>query len=176
MSGASRGAALLAAVLAPLAVLLGAAPAAAADTFVRLDPDTVQAGYRVEIKASCRVNTQAATVESAAFGGVTVYPQAGFLVGSATVPHTTRADTYRVRLSCPDGRSATTRLVVVAGDMPWRGPATGFGGGGGVDPGKLILAGGVGTTALGVALGIVTLRRRRGAPTVRPPSPGGAGR
>ncbi|MEO3744602.1 hypothetical protein [Plantactinospora sp. B5E13] len=155
-------------------ILLGAAPARAADVFVQLNPSTVEAGYMVGIKASCRTNTQPATVESPAFGSVTVHPQAGFLTAVATVPKTTRADTYRVRLSCPDGRNASTRLVVVGGaqwpdggQWPHRGPATGFGGTAGDDPGQLLVVGGLAATALGVLLGMVALRRRR-----RPAAPG----
>jgi hypothetical protein len=171
----SRIVLLLATALVPAGVLLGAAPASAADIFVQVNPSTVQAGYLVGLKASCRRNDQPATVESPAFGTVTVQPQAGFLTAAALVPSETRADTYRVRLSCPDGKTATTQLIVVAGDRPWHGPATGFGGTAGEHPGALLLAGGLGTTALGLLLGFVALRRRNG-PLARRPMQGPAGR
>jgi hypothetical protein len=165
---------LLAAALLPAAVLLGAAPASAADIFVQVDPSTVQAGYLVGIRASCRENNAAGTVESPAFGRITVYPQNGFLTAAAMVPANTRPDTYRVRLSCPDGKSATTQLIVVAGGRPSHGPATGFGGTANKHPGALLLAGGVGTTALGAMLGLLAVRRRN--ESVRRPLPRRAGR
>ncbi|MEN3611035.1 hypothetical protein [Plantactinospora sp. ZYX-F-223] len=145
----------------PLALLLAVpAPARAADVFVQVNPSTVEAGFMVGIKASCRTNTQPATVESPAFGSVTVQPQAGFLTAVATVPETTRADTYRVRLSCPDGGTASTRLMVVGATRPQKGPATGFGGSAGDDPGGLLVAGGLASTVLGAVLGLVAIRRR----------------
>ncbi|WP_422774320.1 hypothetical protein ACN28C_16510 [Plantactinospora sp. WMMC1484] len=147
-------------------ILFPAAPAHAADIFVQVNPSTVEAGYMVGIKASCRTNTQPATVESEAFGSVTVQPQAGFLTAVAQVPESTRADTYRVRLSCPDGASGSTRLMVVGATRPHRGPATGFGGSAGDDPAGLLVAGGVASTTLGAVLGLVVLRRRN-----RPTSP-----
>lgn len=142
------------------AILLGASPARAGDVFVQVNPSTVEAGFMVGIKASCRTNTSPATVESPAFGTVTVQPQAGFLTAMATVPTATRADTYRVRLSCPDGASATSRLMVVGATRPSRGPATGFGGTAGEDPARLLLLGGLASTAVGAMLGLVALRRR----------------
>ncbi|HEX5542625.1 MAG TPA: hypothetical protein VFX60_13880 [Micromonospora sp.] len=141
-------------------MLLAAAPAWAADLFVEVDPSTVQAGGQVNIRASCNDNMLPATVESAAFGTVTVQPQNGVLMGAAMVPATTRSDNYRVRLTCPDGRTTTTRLNVVAGAMPSRGPAAGFGGAGGQSPGSLLLTGGLATVVAGTVLGISAYRRR----------------
>lgn len=141
-------------------VLLGAAPAHADDVFVQVNPSTVQAGFLVGIRASCSDNSSPATVDSEAFGRVTVQPQDGALTAAALVPENTRPDTYRVRLNCPDGKSASTNLIVVAAGRPTRGPATGFGGTAGEGPGGFLLAGGVGATALGLALGLVALRRR----------------
>ncbi|MGW0433293.1 hypothetical protein ACWDV4_12250 [Micromonospora sp. NPDC003197] len=160
MSEHRRTAGLLVVAAAIASVLLGAAPAQAADVFVDLIPSTVQAGRTVDIRASCRENNAPATVESPAFGSITVHPNAGFLEATARVPRNTAADGYRVRLSCPDGRSASTQLIVVASDHPTRGPATGFGGSAGLDDGNLLLVGGLGSTVLGVAVGLVALRRR----------------
>ncbi|AVT35093.1 hypothetical protein C6361_35775 [Plantactinospora sp. BC1] len=143
------------------------APARAADVFVQVNPSTVEAGFMVGLKASCRTNTQPATVESPAFGTVTVQPQAGFLTAVASVPETTRADTYRVRLSCPDGGTGSTRLMVVGATRPQRGPATGFGGSAGDDPGGLLVAGGLASTVLGAVLGLVAIRRRVRSTTPR---------
>lgn len=155
-------------VLALGGVPLAPAPARAADVFVQVNPSTVEAGFMVGIKASCRSNTQPATVESSAFGTVTVQPQAGFLTAVATVPPTTRADTYRVRLSCPDGKNASTQLIVVGATRPSHGPATGFGGAAGDDPGRLLVAGGLACTVIGVVLWLIAVRRRARSGSARP--------
>ena len=150
----------LAAVLGLGGVLLGPGPARAADVFVQVNPSTVQAGFLTGIRASCSDNSRPATVESQAFGRVTVQPQDGALTAAALVPERTRAGTYRVKLSCPDGKSASTNLIVVAVGRPTRGPATGFGGTAGGRPGGWLVTGGVAATAVGLLLGIVALRRR----------------
>jgi hypothetical protein len=158
-----RIALLAAAALVPAGgLLLGAGPARAADVFVEANPSTAEAGSLVGIRASCRKNDLPATVESPAFGAVTVQPQAGVLSAAAMVPGNARADTYRVKLSCPDGMTATTQLIVLGVTRPSRGPDTGFGGTAGQDPGDLLIAGGLGATLLGLALGFVTVRRRTG--------------
>lgn len=153
----------VAALLLPAvaALLLTGAPARAADVFIQVNPSTVEAGFLVGIKASCTDNTMPATAESEAFGTVTLQPQGGQLTAAAMVPAQTRAGPYRVRLNCPDGRSATTMLNVVNAKRPTRGPATGFGGAAGGDGmGGWLLGGGLAATALGAVLGVVTLRRR----------------
>jgi hypothetical protein len=156
----------LAATVGCAAALPVAGPAAAADVFVQLNPNTVQAGYLVGIRAGC-AEKKPARVSSPAFGMVTVQPQDGVLTAAAQVPETTGAGTYRVRLACPDGGSATTTVVVLAAGRPSRGPATGFGGTAGPGPGPYLLAGGVATTVAGAVLGVAALRRR-GAPGPRP--------
>jgi hypothetical protein len=162
MRTAYRGiVALLAALLGLAGVLLTTAPARAADVFVEVNPSTAQAGTMVGIRASCSENSTPATVESPAFGTVTVQPQAGLLTAAAMVPGGTAAGTYRVRLNCPDGKNASTTLNVVAAGQPSRGPATGFGGGAGDDQSGLLLAGGLATIALGVLLGLFAVRRRQ---------------
>lgn len=167
-----RAAAVPVVVLAATGALLFAAPARAADVYVQLTPSTVEAGYLVGIRASCRSNWHPATVESEAFGSVTVHPQDGFLTGTATVPAQTRSGTYRVKLHCPEGPSASTMLTVTAArhsphpqppprPNPSRGPATGFGGtAGGPDVGALLLPGGLGLTVAGLSLAMVATRRR----------------
>jgi hypothetical protein len=149
-------------------VLLAPAPARAADVFVQVNPSTVQAGFLAGVRASCTDNSRPATVQSDAFGTVTVQPQDGALTAAALVPENTRPDTYRVRLSCPDGKSASTNLIVVAAGRPTRGPATGFGGTAGGNPGGYLVAGGVAATAAGLLLGFVALRRRGGLVGTRP--------
>lgn len=160
-----RARALLVLLLGAAGVLLAAAPAQAADLFIEVNPSTVQAGGQVGIRASCNDNTMPATAESAAFGTVTLQPQNGVLIGSAMVPAETRSDTYRVTLTCPDGRTSSTMLNVVAGTMPSRGPATGFGGAATDDPATMMLTGGIAAAVAGTVLAI-SARRRRAAGTV----------
>jgi hypothetical protein len=141
-------------------MLLAAAPAQAADLFVQVTPSTVQAGGQVGIEASCNGNMLPATVESAAFGTVTVQPQNGTLTGAAMVPENTPADSYRVQLTCPDGRTTSTRLNVVSGTMPSRGPATGFGGAAGEDTEGALLTGGIAAVIAGTVVAVSAHRRR----------------
>lgn len=156
--GLLRGGAL---AVAATGAFLAGAPAYATDVFVQLNPSTVEAGYLVGIRASCGDNSAAATVESDAFGTVTVRPQYGVLTAAATVPETRAARSYRVRLTCPNGRSASTTLHVVSGNRPSRGPATGFGGTAGGHSGTLLVTGGLTAVAAGLVLGLQSLRRRR---------------
>lgn len=158
--------AMIALAIAIGGVLLSAAPARAADVFVEVNPSTVEAGFMVGLRASCIDNTLPAAVQSDAFGTITVQPQNGALTAAALVPDGTEAGSYRVRLDCPDGRSAATMLNVVSAARPSRGPATGFGGTAGRDPGTFLLAGGLATIVAGAVLGIYTLHRRprRGMP------------
>jgi hypothetical protein len=134
--------------------------------FVRVTPDTAQADSVIGIDASCGDdNRRSANVESAAFGRKTVRPQDGRLTAAATVPADRRADSYRVHLTCRNGRTATTTLRVVARTRPSRGPATGFGGMAGGDPWPAVLiAGGLLAIAAGAGLGVVSVRRRRTVP------------
>jgi hypothetical protein len=162
MGSVRRGSGVLAvASLALAGVLATAVPARAGDVFVEVSPTTVQAGYVVGIRASCPDNSQPATVESPAFGLVTAQPQHGVLTAAAMVADRTRPDSYRVKLTCPGGETATTTLGVLRGGHPQKGPATGFGGAAGDDPGTLLVTGGLATTVAGVVLGLCTLRRRR---------------
>ncbi|MEV0730211.1 hypothetical protein AB0M79_17350 [Polymorphospora sp. NPDC051019] len=156
------GVAAAALLLPPVLLLTPPAPAWAADVYVELNPSTVEAGYLVGIRASCRENTEPATVESDAFADkVTVEPQLDLLTAAATVPEDRSARPYRVKLTCPDGRVATAVLNVVQPGRPSEGPATGFGGTAGDNPGSLLLGAGLATVAAGVALGVFTSRRQR---------------
>ncbi|SDY36984.1 hypothetical protein SAMN05444365_10227 [Micromonospora pattaloongensis] len=160
MRGIRRTSLLLTVAAVPVAALWGPAPARAADVFVEVNPSTVEAGYLVGIRASCPTNTEPATVESDAFGSVTVRPQYDLLTAAATVPQDRRARSYRVRLACPGGRAATTTLRVVSGIRPSRGPATGFGGAAGGDGDRLLVGGGLAAIAVGLALGLRARARR----------------
>jgi hypothetical protein len=134
--------------------------------FVRVTPDTAQADSVIGIDASCGDdNRRSASVESAAFGRKTVRPQDGRLTAAASVPADRRAGSYRVHLTCRNGRTATATLRVLARTRPTRGPATGFGGTAGSDPWPAILiAGGLLSIAAGAGLGVVSVRRRRTVP------------
>ncbi len=83
------------------------------DIFVEVSPSTVQPGYLVGIRASCRDNSVGATVVSDAFGAVGVQPQRGVLTAAPMVRERTRPGNYRVKLECRDGETASTMLQVV---------------------------------------------------------------
>lgn len=134
------------------------------DIFVEVSPSTVQPGYLVGIRASCRDNSIGATVVSDAFGAVGVQPQRGVLTAAPMVRERTRPGNYRVKLECPDGETASTMLQVVKkmpSPHPSRGPATGFGGTSAGMTGKLLLPGGAAFTVAGLVLAVVALRRPR---------------
>jgi hypothetical protein len=150
-------------VIAALVIAPGAA-SARADVFVEVNPSTIASGGTVSIRASCGENIVEAVVRSDAFGDVRVKPEYGFLTGSAEVGADVAADDHRVELTCPAGGRAFGTLKVVADSRPSRGPATGFGGMAGHDPdaGALaLLVGGVTALAVGGALAVLWLRRRR---------------
>jgi hypothetical protein len=156
-----RGAVPAALGLALGAVLFSAAPAAAGDTALNVTPETVQAGYVVGLEAACTDNSKSATVESDAFGTVTVQPQGQMLTGAALVPDATPAGTYPVKLNCAGTEFAMDNVTVVSNVQPSHGPATGFGGTASSDGGvTLLLAGGIATVMAGAALGLSAARRR----------------
>lgn len=132
------------------------------DIFVEVSPSTVQPGYLVGIRASCRDNSVGATVVSDAFGAVGVQPQRGVLTAAPMVRERTRPGNYRVKLECRDGETASTMLQVVkkVPVQPSRGPATGFGGSSGGMTGKLLLPGGAALIITGL---VMALRRPRAA-------------
>ncbi|RKN45503.1 hypothetical protein [Micromonospora endolithica] len=159
--------------LSIMAVLAGpflaAVPAAAAapqpspggpSVFVEVSPSTVEPGYLVGIKASCRDNSIPAVVVSDAFGRVQVQPQYGRLTAAPMVRDRTRPGNYRVKLECRDGETASTMLQVVKKVPSSRGPATGFGGSAGNAAGGLLLPGGVALTVAGLVVWVASTRRR----------------
>jgi hypothetical protein len=153
--------AVLAALALSLPVLfLASTPASAAGVFVETNPSTARAGDQVGIRASCTDNLAAATVSSTPLGTLTVSPRYGFLTATARVPADTKPADYPVSLKCPDGKTATSTLHVVAKVVPSRGPATG---GGGTAPGRnapALIGGGLTAIAAGLVLAVVNLRRR----------------
>ncbi|SCL31723.1 hypothetical protein GA0074692_3165 [Micromonospora pallida] len=179
-SATRRGAAmLLGLLLAAVGVLLATGPAHAADVYVRVTPSRAGPGELVGIRASCRSNRDAASVESEAFGIVTVHPQHGYLAGTVTIPGHATPGRHRVKLLCVEGPNASTMLTVTAGGgghqpgghqpgpgggqpHPSRGPATGFGGtAGGPDLEGLLLPGGLAVTVAGLVLAMLAARRQR---------------
>jgi hypothetical protein len=152
----------LAALVLGLPVLFLDAPAAqAASVFLEVNPSTVPAGDEVGLRASCDDNLKSATVSSGLTGSVTVTPQYGFLTATVHIPSSTKPGDYQIQLHCPDGKTATATLHVVAKVEPAQGPATG---GGGTRPGRyapLMIGTGLLVFAAGAVLGLLTLRRRR---------------
>ena len=129
--------------------------------FVEVTPSTVQPGFLVGIRASCRDNSVPATVVSDAFGRVQVQPQRGLLTASPMVRDRTRPGNYRVKLECPSGQTASTMLQVVKAVQPSRGPATGFGGTAGTGLGGLLVPAGLALTVAGAVVGVAAARRPR---------------
>ncbi|MEU8185101.1 hypothetical protein AB0B85_13440 [Micromonospora sp. NPDC049044] len=148
-------------------VLMSVAPARAGENiFVEVTPNSVQAGSRVSIKASCDNdnNNRQSSVHSDAFGPVTLKPDKGFLTGQATIPRDKAAGDYPVDLRCENGETSSTMLTVLNMASPSKGPATGGGGtAGGRGTGSLLVLGGVALVATAVALGMAGGRRRTGA-------------
>lgn len=113
--------------------------ASQAQPWVEVSPSTAAAGARVAVRGNCVKNDEAATVRSPAFGTVTVTPEHNFLEGETTIPPTTRAGKYEVKLICPDGKEARTELTVMGPtttptstrtrgeNQPTEGPDTGGG-------------------------------------------------
>jgi hypothetical protein len=154
-------AALLAAALGLPVLFLGAAPARAASIFVETNPSTARPGDEIGVRASCTDNLTAATVSGSPLGTLRVQPRYGFLTATTRVPVGTKVGDYTIRLTCPDKRTATSTLHVVARVTPTRGPATG---GGGTAPGRsapMLIGGGLTAIVAGLVLAVSTLRRRR---------------
>jgi len=152
----------LAALLMGLFVLfLGPTPAHAAAIYLEINPSTVPVGDQVGLRASCTDNLKSASVTSGLFGTVPVTPEFGLLTATVTVPAGTKPGDYKIDLHCPDGKTASATLHVVAKVEPAQGPATG---GGGMAPGRyapMLIGSGLAIFLAGLALGIVSLRRRR---------------
>jgi hypothetical protein len=148
-------------VLALPVVFLDGAPARAASIFVETSPSTARPGDQVGLRAGCTDNLKAATVTADPFGTVTVRPRFGLLTATTRVRSTSRPGDYLVSLICPDKKTATTLLHVVARVEPSHGPATG---GGGTAPGRsagVLIGGGAAMLLAGLVLALSAVRRRR---------------
>jgi len=154
--------AVLASLVLGLPVLfLDAAPAQAASVFVETNPSTARPGDTVGVRASCTDNLAAATVDGGPLGKLTVQPRYGFLTATTRVPTSTAVGDYTIVLTCPDKKTATSTLHVVALVTPAQGPATG---GGGAAPGRsapMLIGGGLAAMVAGVVLALSSRRRRR---------------
>jgi hypothetical protein len=154
-------AALAALVLGLPVLFLGAAPAQAASIFVETNPSTARPSDQIGVRASCTDNLNAATVAGGPLGTLTVQPRYGFLTATTRVPPGTKVGDYTITLTCPDKKTATSTLHVVARVTPARGPATG---GGGLAPGRsapMLIGGGLTAIVAGLILSISMRRRRR---------------
>src|SRR5215475_2175160 len=154
-------------------VLLGAAPAMAS-TILLITPMSIEAGFSVTVSAVCDDNVDPAEVSSRAFGSVTLQPAAGKLKTTVTIPGTTAAGTYAVRLVCADGQVANSSLDVTNGGATVPptpaehvtpntnvGPATGGGELAASNGARLAAYGGIGAVVIGVVLWITAVRLRR---------------
>jgi hypothetical protein len=164
----ARAAAAIASItLAVGIVMCAAAPAQAVDVFVEVSPNTIDAGFQISIRAGCGETVESAVVTSEAFDRVTLVPDGAVLSADVVIPSDTRPRDYTVRLRCPNGKTASTKLEVLSMDRPTLGPNTGGGGtarhgaaGDGLG-GAVMIIGGLATIGIGVGLGIVARRRRR---------------
>ena len=171
-SGRNLGAVVgLGLLLGLLGACTRAEPAHAAGASVEVSPSPVAAGSTVTVRAVCINDTTSAKVASTAFGTVTVRPGAGgMLTAQVRVPSRTREGTYQVTLTCPNGSSATTTVLVLSSSQPdmSTGPHTGggflaTGGAGGSSSGGAdvwLWGAGVALT-LAAAVGLHSRRRAR---------------
>ncbi|WIM97614.1 hypothetical protein ACTOB_001152 [Actinoplanes oblitus] len=150
-----------AAAMIMAATLLPASAAQAASVFLEINPSTVRAGDPVSLRASCTDNLKAATVSADPIGAVAVEPDFVFLTATVKVPADQAAGDYAATLRCPDGKTASASLHVLAKVEPSRGPATG---GGGTAPERiasLLVGGGLVVMVGGLGLAALSIRRRR---------------
>jgi len=150
-------------------VLLSAAciPASAsAATLLLVNPSSIDAGFAVEVRATCGDNVNPAFVHSQAFGSVTLVPMNGVLKANVTIPRSTKAGTYTVNLSCASGQQSTAKLTVLGGGAAPNnnnGPHTGGGQMAAGLAGKLTLYGGLAAVVVGLGSWLLIGLRRRNA-------------
>jgi hypothetical protein len=85
----------------------------AAAVWVEVSPTTITAGFEVGLRADCADNSNSATVNSKAFGQVTLQPLNSLLQAEVRVPESTPPGGYDVTLTCRTGATATTTLWVI---------------------------------------------------------------
>jgi hypothetical protein len=166
-------------MLGLLAACTRAEPAHAAGAWIEATPSPVAAGSTVNLRATCVNDTTSAKVVSIAFGTVTVRPgTGGVLVAQVRVPTRTREGTYQVTLTCPNGSTATTSVLVLSSSQPAMstGPHTGGGflanggAGGSARGGADVWLWAAGVALILAAAVALHSRRRANPPTHHPPA------
>jgi hypothetical protein len=151
----------------------GESNATAAGVGIEVNPQTVDAGSFVALRANCEDNSVPATVTSGAFGTVSVQPMLNMLTAEVEIPAQINEGSYSVNLVCPSGSTATTSLQVTSKGTTTAEPSMGPHTGGGflANRGRNVLTapviwliGGVCALVAAGVLGAVTLRRRRYRP------------
>lgn len=153
--------------LALLTTVLYAGKPAAAESaiFVTVSPNPARAGFGIQLAGNCGPNVTSAKVSSAAFPSpVTLTPRSGVLRTFSVVPSRTPPRSYPVVMSCPNGETASTSLVVTHSNSTtaattMAGPQTGAGGS--RDPNHSALVVGVGIILVAGLLAWWAYRRRR---------------
>jgi hypothetical protein len=133
-------------------------------TVLTLNPNSINAGFQIEIRATCGDNLNPAFVSSRAFGSITLLADHGILTDVVTIPKTTAAGTYTVSLQCASGQRSSAELTVLNGHGKpnvHHGPDTGGGEMAASTGAKLALGGGLLAIVAGVGLWLVSMSRRR---------------
>ena len=152
----------------------------AGGVWIEVNPEIVDAGSIVALRADCGDNSVPATVTSKAFGTVTVQPNLNLLTAEVVIPTQTKEGGYEVNLACRSGSTALASLSVGSNGPtaepsmgptaePTMGPHTGGGflanrGRSGLTGPEIWLIGGAGALVAAGALGAITVRRRRHRP------------
>ena len=136
-------------------------------SILTLNPNSIQAGFHIEIRATCGDNVNPASVSSAAFGSITLFADHGVLRAIVTIPAKTAPGVFTVSLRCASGeRSSATLTVLGAHTTPnvHHGPNTGGGEMAASAGAKLALGGGLLAIIAGVGLWLASMSRRRTSP------------
>lgn len=133
-------------------------------TILTLSPNSIQAGFQIEIRATCGENLNPAFVSSRAFGSITLVADHDVLMDVVTIPSNTAAGTYTVSLQCASGQRSSATLTVLNGHAKpngHHGPDTGGGQMAASSGATLALTGGLLAILAGIGLWLVSLSRRR---------------
>lgn len=154
--------------------------AAAAAVLVQVSPSSITPGNQVTVHGNCGDSANTATVKSGAFASqVTLHPVGSSLEAAVTIPADTVPGVYSVNLTCASGSQASTNLTVLGSGGSTPASTTGTGtvgegphtGGGflatqsesGLTSGIGWLAGGATVMVAGVAIAVISTRRRKPA-------------
>jgi hypothetical protein len=149
-----------------LTALAACAPASASGaTLLIVTPSSIQAGFAIEVRATCGENVNPGFVSSRAFGSITLVPNHNVLADNVTVPRSTASGTYAVDLRCASGGRSSSQLTVFDGrhpnPNPHHGPATGGGEMSSRSGARLALLGGLGAILAGAGVMFLAYWRRR---------------